>query len=161
MLPGALQTFQNNNFLAPRCNEKFKNTQLINKRYPSCSQMYSTVQKYSEYSKTIIPLLQSALNSSQVFKKEIFFLLGALLKQFKNILRISQNNQNSQLIKSITIIKCSQIMIQQNTCQNIQGNDFLSPPPGALNSSKQLPPGRQESRHNKGNLPLGEHQEEI
>ena len=52
-------------------------------------------------------------------------------------------------------------MIQQNTCQNIQGNDFLFPPPGALNSSKQLPPGRQESRHNKGNLPLGEHQEEI
>ena len=50
-------------------------------------------------------------------------------------------------------------MIQQKTF-NIQGNDFLSPP-GALNSSKQLPPWRQESRHNKGNLPLGEHQEEI
>ena len=62
----------NNTFLAPRWTGQFK--------------------KYSEYCKTIIPLLQSTLNSSQVFKLKIFFLQGALLKQFKNIKNIPKQS---------------------------------------------------------------------
>ena len=150
------QTFQNNDFLVPMWMKSSKI--LINKRYPSCSEMYSTVKEYSEYSKTIILLLLSALNSSQNFKLKIFLLLcTCTIKTVQEYWKIPKrsiftvNQINNKIFPNNGSAKHSKIYKEM----------IFSVSPGALNSSKQLPPGRQESRHNKGNLPLGEHQEDI